>query len=163
MAILALGSLGLGAVLNYTGFLTWLEPAIGHGEHPHPVLPIWAITVLTLVVVAAGVGVAWKLYVASDIPKLAPEGNVLIRAARADLYQDAFNENVFMKPGIAVMAGTDVADHTIVDGAFEGLGKATVASGSVIGKLQTGYVRSYASWIMVGVVLALALVAQAAL
>lgn len=163
MAILALGSLGLGAVLNYTGFLTWLEPAIGHGEHPHPVLPIWAITVLTLVVVAAGVGVAWKLYVASDIPKLAPEGNVLLRAARADLYQDAFNENVFMKPGIAVMAGTDVADHTIVDGAFEGLGKATAASGSLIGKLQSGYVRSYASWIMVGVVLALALAVQAAL
>ncbi|QJC22637.1 NADH-quinone oxidoreductase subunit L [Arcanobacterium buesumense] len=163
MAILALGSLGLGAVLNYTGFLTWLEPAIGHGEHAQPVLPIWAITVATLGIVAVGVGLAWKMYVASDVPLLAPESNAFVRAARMDLYQDAFNENVFMKPGILVTEGTAIADQTIIDGGVEGLGTVTQNSGKLVGKLQTGYVRTYASWITVGVVLALALAVQASM
>ncbi len=163
MAILALGSLGLGAVLNYTGFLTWLEPAIGHGEHPDPVLPVWLITVATLVVVAIGVGVAWKMYVASEVPMLAPHSNALVRAARVDLYQDAFNENVFMKPGIAVVEGTSVADQVLIDGGVEGLAKATHSSGHLVGKLQTGYVRTYASWITFGVVLALVLAVQASM
>ncbi|QRV02982.1 NADH-quinone oxidoreductase subunit L [Arcanobacterium phocisimile] len=163
MAILALGSLGLGAVLNYTGFLTWLEPAVGHGEHPHPVIPIWAITGATLTVVAIGVALAWKMYVASAVPKLAPHSSALVRAARADLYQDAVNENLFMKPGIAVAAGTEVADQTIVDGGIEGLAQATRSSGTLVGKLQTGYVRTYASWITLGVILALALAVQSAM
>ncbi|USR80206.1 NADH-quinone oxidoreductase subunit L [Arcanobacterium pinnipediorum] len=163
MTILALGSLGLGAVLNYTGFLGWLEPAIGQGHHPHPVIPIWAITVLTLAVVAIGVGLAWKMYVVSDMPKLAPQSNALVRAARVDLYQDAFNENLVMKPGIAITAGTEAADQMIVDGGFEGLARGARSSGTLIGKLQTGYVRTYASWITVGVVLALVLAVQSAM
>lgn len=157
MVILAIGSLGLGAVLNYTGFLTWLEPSIGHAEHENPVLPVPVITVATLVVVAIGVLIAWRMYVSKPVPKTAPKGNGLVVAARNDLYQDAVNENLFMKPGQLVVAGTVVADDTIIDGAVEGLGKGTVGLGGVIGKLQNGYARSYASWMTVGVLLALAI------
>lgn len=155
MAILAVGSLGLGAVLNYTGFLTWLEPAIGHATHEEPVLPIWAITTMTLVVAAVGVAVAWKMYATAKVPTVVPRGNALVTAARADLYQDAFNENVFMKPGMALVAGTAVADDAFVDGAVEGLAFSTRGLGDLVGKLQTGYARSYAGYIMVGVVIGL--------
>lgn len=163
MAVLALGSLGLGAFLNYTGFLTWLEPAIGHVPHEDPVMPIPVITGITLVSVAVGVGIAWKMYLANPMPAAGPVGSGLTRAARNDLYQDAINEGLFMKPGMALVAGTDAVDRTVVDGAVEGVGKGGPGLGHAIGKLQTGYARNYASYISIGLVIALiAVVASAA-
>ncbi len=163
MAILAVGSLALGAVLNYGGFLTWLEPAIGHVPHEDPVLPIPVITGMTLAAAAIGVGLAWKMYIASKVEKTAPAGNGLIRAARVDLYQDAFNENVFMKPGMALVEGTAIADTSIIDGSVEGLARTTSGSGSLVGKLQNGYARSYASYTAIGLVVALAIAVVTAL
>lgn len=162
MALLALGSLGLGAVLNYTGFLTWLEPAIGHVAHEEPVLPVPVITGVTLAIVAIGVGLAWKMYVATPMPKAAPVGNGLTRAARVDLYQDQINEGLFMNPGLALVAGTDALDRGVVDGLVRGVGKLP-SVGSVVGKFQTGYARNYASYITIGLVLALIVVVAAAL
>lgn len=163
MAILALGSLGLGAVLKYTGFLTFLEGTLGHEEHHEPVLAVPVIVAMTLIVVAIGVGLAWKMYAHKKVVRTAPEGNALVRAARVDLYQDAFNENVFMKPGMLLVAGTELADRGAVDGAVEGLAKVTGSAGNLVGKLQNGYVRSYASYMTLGVVLALVISVLAAL
>ncbi|VEI13709.1 NADH-quinone oxidoreductase subunit L [Trueperella bialowiezensis] len=161
MAILAVGSLGLGAVLNYGGFLTWLEPSIGHMAHEDPVLPIPVITGITLLAVAIGVGIAWKMYVANPMPKAAPVGSGLTRAARNDLFQDDINESLFMRPGMALVAATDAADRVVVDGAVEAIAKGGPALGSELGKLQTGYARNYASYISIGVVLALITVVAA--
>ena len=155
MALLALGSLVLGAILNYAGFLTWLEPSIGHAEHEEPVLPIIVITIITLVIVAIGVATAWMMYVKTPMPKAAPVGSGLTRAARQDLYQDAINETVFMKPGQALVAATGVLDKAVVDGTAEGIAKATQGSGKLVGKLQNGYARSYANYITVGLIIAL--------
>lgn len=155
MAVLAVGSLGLGALLNYTGFLGWLEPSVGELVHENPVLPVPVITVITLVLVALGVLVAWKMYIATEVPALAPEGNPLVRAARQDLYQDVFNENVFMRPGMALVAATDFADRKGVDGAVEGVARGGPALGRLVGKTQTGYARNYASYMTIGVVVAL--------
>lgn len=158
MAILALGSVLLGAILNYTGFLTWLEPAIGHAPHADPVLPVPVITGTTLAVVALGVALAWRMYVAKPMPKAAPVGNSLVHAARSDLFQDEINEGLFMKPGIALMAGTEVLDRSVVDGAVNGIGKATPALGSILSRFQTGYARNYASYVTIGLTLALIVV-----
>lgn len=158
MAILALGSVLLGAILNYTGFLTWLEPAIGHAPHADPVLPVPVITGTTLAVVALGVALAWRIYVAKPMPKAAPVGNSLVHAARSDLFQDEINEGLFMKPGIALMAGTEVLDRSVVDGAVNGIGKATPALGSILSRFQTGYARNYASYVTIGLTLALIVV-----
>ncbi|MCI7551612.1 MAG: NADH-quinone oxidoreductase subunit L [Actinomycetaceae bacterium] len=155
MAILALGSLFLGAALNYGGFITWLEPAIGHAEHGEPVLPIIVITIITLVAVAIGVAVAWMMYVKVPAPKAAPLGNALTRAAREDLYQDYINDTMVVTPVMALASGTSTVDHAVVDGAFEGSGKLLPWFGKTIGALQNGYVRSYASYIVAGVIIAL--------
>ncbi|MDO5025447.1 MAG: NADH-quinone oxidoreductase subunit L [Trueperella sp.] len=155
MAILAVGSLGLGALLNYTGFMGWLEPVVGELVHENPVLPVPVITAITLVMMAIGVLVAWKMYAATEVPALAPEGSPLVRAARQDLYQDVFNENVFMRPGMALVAATDFADRKGVDGAIEGVARGGPALGRLVGKTQTGYARNYASYMTIGVVIAL--------
>ncbi len=163
MAILAVGSVFLGAVLNYGGFLNWLTPVIGHAEHGEPVLPIPVISVMTLFIVAVGVLVAWKMYVMSAVPKIAPVGNVVVRAARKDLYQDQINETVFMKSGQHFVSGIAFTDHNGVDGIAEDIAKFLPQVGRLVGKLQSGHVRSYASYMVVGLVLALIVAVSSAL
>lgn len=163
MAVLALGSLALGAILNYGGFLSWLEPAIGSAEHGEPVLPVPAITALTLAVIAIGVLVAWKLYVSQPVPKAAPVGSWITRAARQDLYQDLVNDYGVVQPVMTLARGTAGADRYVVDGVGEGIGALLPWLGKVIGTLQNGQVRSYTSYMVVGVVIALIAVAASVL
>lgn len=155
--ILALGSVGLGAALNYLGFTEWLEPVVGHAEHGEPVLPALVITISTLVVVAIGVALAYVFFVRRPVPREAPEANALIRAARVDLYQDTINETLFMKPGLALTNAVGFIDEKVVDGAVEGLGSGTPKFGKLVSKLQNGYVRTYAMYMGVGTLLVLAI------
>ncbi len=155
MALLALGSLGLGAALKFSGFLVWLEPAIGHAEHGHPVLPIPVITGITLAVVVLGVSTAWLMYVKQATPKAAPVGSFLTRAARNDLHQDFINESLFMGPGLVLVKGSVVADRVLIDGTAESSGKLLVAVGKIGQYFQNGYARSYASYMTIGLVIAL--------
>lgn len=163
MVVLAIGSLGLGAVLNYGGFLGWLEPAIGPASHDEPVLPVAVISVITLLAVAIGVAVAWKMYLAAPMPKAAPVGRMLTRAARNDLNQDFINESLFMRPGMTLVAGADALDRGVVDGFIEALSRWIPAIGRGFGKAQTGYVRNYTGYMYLGVLVALAAVFFAAL
>lgn len=153
MIVLAFGSAFLGLVLGPTGVLThWLEPVVGeHGEE-HPVLPVWLIMTLTLVLVAAGAYLAWSRYARDVVPEVAPKASVLTRAARQDLYQDAVNEGLFMRPGIHLTRGLVFADARGIDGAAGGLAAFVGGLSSRLRRLQTGYVRSYALTMLTGVV-----------
>lgn len=155
MAVLAVGSLVLGAVLNFVGFLDWLAPVIGSPAHGEPVLPPAVITVLTLAVVVCGVAVAWRMYLLSPTPSASPVGSMLTRAARRDLYQDLLNESIFMSPGQTLVKTVTAADGHVIDGTVEGSGKLLSGLGKVLGALQNGYARSYAGYIVIGVVVAL--------
>ncbi|WP_324649529.1 NADH-quinone oxidoreductase subunit L [Georgenia sp. H159] len=162
MVILAVGSVGLGALLAAGDtFVTWLEPVTGHVEHHDPVLPIPAIMGATVVLMAIGVFLAWRQYAASAVPVEAPRGSVLTRAARRDLYQDAVNEGVFMRPGQYLTRALVYGDSAVVDGAVMGLARGTSGSGGWLRRLQTGYIRSYAAVMLVGVVVALVVVLAA--
>jgi len=102
-------------------------------------------------VVAAGIAVAVRMYLRAEIPVQAPEDvSALTRAAREDLYADAVNESVFMRPGRALATGTAVLDRTVVDGATTGVATA-VGELSARGRLlQSGRTRSYALYMLVG-------------
>src|SRR5690625_713159 len=130
MIILAVGSVGLGAILAWgDGFVEWLEPSVGVVEHHEPVLPIPAIMGATVALMAIGVFLAWRQYAASAVPVEAPRGSVLTRAARQDLYQDAVNEGVFMRPGQYLTRAVVYGDSAAVDGAVMGLARGTSGSG----------------------------------
>ena len=63
-------------------------------------MPAWVITAITLVVVAVGIAIAYRMYAHAAHPgDRAREVSALTMAARNDLYGDAFNEDVFMRPG----------------------------------------------------------------
>ncbi len=162
MVILAVGSVGLGAALVVGDtFTSWLEPAVGAVEHHDPVIPIPVIMGATIVLMALGVFLAWRQYGASTVPVEAPRGSVLTRAARQDLYQDAVNEGVFMRPGQYLTRALVYGDSAVVDGAVMGLARGTSGMGGWLRRLQTGYIRSYAAIMLVGVVAALVVVLAA--
>jgi NADH-quinone oxidoreductase subunit L len=159
MIILAIGSVALGGVLAAGDlFVTWLEPVVGHAEHAAPVIPVPVIVTLTILLAVVGALLAWRVYGAREVPVEAPRGSALTRAARQDLYQDAFNEGVFMKPSQYLTRSLVYADSSVVDGAVMGVARATSGLGGILRRLQNGYVRSYAALMLIGVVLALVVV-----
>ena len=153
MIVLAVGSAGLGLILGPTGVITnWLAPVVGeHGEE-HPVLPVWLIMALTLGLVVVGASYAWGRYGRDLVPEVAPKATAITRAARVDLYQDAVNEGLFMRPGIHLTRGLVFADARGVDGAVGGLAALVGGLSSRLRRLQTGYARSYALTMLTGVV-----------
>ena len=153
MMVLAVGSAFLGLIIGPTGmFSTWLEPVTGaHGEE-HPVLAVPVIMVLTLLLVAGGVALAWMQYWRDDVPVIAPAGNLLTQAARNDLYQDQVNEALLMRPGIHLTRSLVFVDGKGVDGGAGGLAALVGGLSSRLRRIQNGFARSYALTMLTGVV-----------
>ncbi|KOS54118.1 NADH-quinone oxidoreductase subunit L [Rhodococcus rhodochrous] len=151
MILLALGSVGAGAALSLGGALQdWLEPVVGTAEIEH-LLPVWVITALTLAVVLTGVAVAYRQYARRDIPDAAPaDVSAFTVAARRDLYGDAVNEAVFMRPGRSLTTTLVTVDDKAVDGTVDGISATVGALSARMRHLQTGFVRSYGLSMLVG-------------
>jgi NADH-quinone oxidoreductase subunit L len=159
MAILAIGSVGAGALLSVGSSLkNWLEPVVSRGfvEPPARMAPI-VVSALAIAAVAIGVGIAYLKYVRAPIPDLAPTNvSAFTRAARRDLYQDAFNETVFMRPGQYLTRALVFLDRVFVDGAVNGLGALFGGASVRVRRIQTGYVRTYAMFILGGAAIVVA-------
>ncbi|TDZ79855.1 NADH-quinone oxidoreductase subunit 12 [Mycobacteroides salmoniphilum] len=155
MMVLAVGSVGAGFLLSFGGALqNWLEPVVGahHGELP---VPAGVISAVTVAVVLCGVGVAYRMYRA-DVPGKAPQGSAFTVAARRDLYGDAVNEAVFMRPGQRLTRGLVLADDRWIDGLVNGVASALGAVSGWVRHMQTGHVRSYALSMCAGAALVVA-------
>ncbi|BCK55661.1 NADH-quinone oxidoreductase subunit L [Nocardia wallacei] len=155
MILLALGSAGAGGLLVLGSSLQdWLEPVVG-AHHGEPAIPAWAITLLALAVVAAGVWVAYRRY-ARTVPETAPDASVLTRAARRDLYGDAVNEAAFMRPGQHLTRSLVFVDNRGIDGLVNTTAAIIGGLSARIRRVQTGFVRSYALSMFTGAALVVA-------
>ncbi|RAX19687.1 NADH-quinone oxidoreductase subunit L [Actinomyces sp. Z5] len=157
LIVLSVFSVGLGWALSIGDtFVTWLEPVTGQaGAHGEPVLPATVIMVSTLALVIVGAVVAWVMYVRRAVPTVVQRSNVMVEAARHDMYQDTINEAVAMRPGQGLVLAAGATDHYVVDGAVEGLAKGTAALGRLTARTESGSVRSYAGYMLGGTVLVL--------
>jgi NADH-quinone oxidoreductase subunit L len=138
----------------------WLEPVLPF-EEPVLGVPVAVLTVITLLVVLVGAALGWVLYARRSVPLVAPAGSLLTRAARADLYGDAFNEAVFMRPGQYLTRWLVWFDNRVVDGVVNGTAATIGGLSGRARRLQTGFTRSYALSMLGGaalVVFALVLV-----
>ena len=117
---------------------------------------------IVLVVVVVGAYVAWTFVGAREVPATAPsEVSFVTRAARAELYGDAFNDEVLLKPGVRGIDGMVAFDTSVVDGAAMNTGRSFMGLGTGLRLVQNGYARSYALSLLGGaalVVLALLVV-----
>ena len=159
MILLAVGSVFSGGLFAIGGTLPhWLEPVVGAHEETAPTLPAWVTTTLALAVVAVGIGVAYRMYGGkAEIPSMAPAGvSVLTTAARRDLYGDAFNEEVFMRPGAQLTEALVEFDDAGVDGSVNALAALVGRLSNRLRGLQTGFARSYALSMLTGAALVVA-------
>ncbi len=156
MVILAIGSVGAGAVLAVGDRLSgWLAPVVGEHEPAH-LVPARVVTLVVLAVVAVGVGLAVRQYARREVPLVAPTGSRLTRAARRDLYGDDLNEAIAMRPGQRLTAGIVRLDEVGVDGAVGAVATTVRSASDRLRLLQNGFVRTYALSMFGGAVLVLA-------
>jgi len=113
------------------------------------------VSLLALALVAIGVAIAVAKYRAESNKNAPEQVSVFTRLARRDLLQDTVNEALFMRPGQALTNSLVNMDEKVIDGAVTGIGGAAVGSGQLLRKLQTGFVRSYAAMMLVGIALLL--------
>ncbi len=155
MIVLAVASLIGGYLMIYGGGLQhWLTPSVGPSveEGVHTVSPV-VLTLLTLLVVALGVGGAWVAFGTRPVPATQPVGvSPVTTAARNNLYADAVNEAAFERPGLWLTRALVYFDSRGVDGVVNGLAAAFGGGSSRLRRLQTGFVRSYALSMLAGAV-----------
>ena len=154
LMVLAVGSALLGLVLGPTGWIQdWLAPVVGEPGEEQSVLSVPVITTVALLLVAAGVALAYAMYLRQRVPVTAPVGSVLTRAARQDLYQDTVNEALLMRPGQYLTRSLVYVDNRGIDGAVNGLAALIGGTSGRLRRLQTGFVRSYALSMFAGAAL----------
>jgi len=152
MILLAIGSVAAGWFLIVNSrFANFLSPVVGAPPSSHGIFTTPGIIALVLVV--CGMGIAWAMYGRVPVPAVAPRGSVVTHAARADLYGDAFNESVLMRPGQWLTRLSVYFDSRGVDGVVNGLAATVGGSSGRMRKVQNGFVRSYALSMLVGAVL----------
>ena len=151
MALLAIGSVASGFILSSGNrFVTWLEPVVNSGHHEHEELlqPV-VVTSLALAAVVIGVSIAILKYRA--VPAIAPEEvSVLTKIARRDLLQDDVNEALLMRPGQRLTNFLVRFDYGAIDSLVRSVGRTVTSASREMRLTQTGYVRSYAFWIVLG-------------
>ncbi|MFD4401356.1 NADH-quinone oxidoreductase subunit L [Nocardia sp. NPDC058499] len=154
MILLALGSVGAGAVFVWGSSLqNWLAPVVGE-HHGEPALPVPVITGLALGVVAVGIGLAYRQYGRAKVPDTAPAAvSALTVAARRDLYGDAVNEAAFMRPGRHLTRALVYLDNRGIDGLVNGCAALIGGLSARARRVQTGFVRSYALSMFTGAAL----------
>jgi NADH-quinone oxidoreductase subunit L len=155
MILLAIGSVAAGGFLIINSRLVdFLAPVVGVPPTSHG---IWTVPgIIALVLALGGVAIAWAMYGRVPVPAVAPRGSVLTHAARADLYGDAFNESVLMRPGQWLTRLSVYFDSRGVDGLVNGLAATIGGTSGRMRRLQNGFVRSYALSMLIGAVLLVA-------
>ncbi len=151
MIVLAVMALIGGALLIFGGGVQhWLTPVRrperGSGRaHDLAGRAVTIITVLVALLGAAGAFVAFR-----QVPEYQPAGNAITVASRRNLFADAFNEAVLMRPGQWLSRALVYLDNRGVDGAVNGLGASVGGGSSRLKRIQTGFVRSYALSMLAG-------------
>jgi NADH-quinone oxidoreductase subunit L len=152
MVVLAIGSLCAGGFLILGNrFVDFLGPAVGFPPASHGIFT--PVSGASLALVVAGAAVAWVMYGRRPVPAMAPAGGLVTVAARKDLYGDAFNESVLMRPGQWLTRLSVYFDNRGVDGLVNTLAATVGGTSGRMRRVQTGFVRSYALSMFLGAVL----------
>ena len=153
ITLLSVGSVVSGFVLSKGQALVhWLEPIVNplKEHHAEEFLPPIVVSVMTLSVVVIGVSIAIMKYRGDQLAVAPVNVSLLTKAARRDLFQDDFNETVFMRPGQSFVSKLMNLDYLIIDGTVRAVGSISLTAGSKLRSLQSGYVRSYALLTVIG-------------
>jgi NADH-quinone oxidoreductase subunit L len=152
LAVLAVLSLGGGYFFTVPEFLAPLFPPVEEGHDIGPVLVSVAFGL-------AGIALAWLFYVAMPgLPdRVATSFSGLYKLIYNKYFVDEIYGAVVVNPVVSgsrevLWKGVDVA---VIDGAVNGVGDRARGIGGVLKRLQSGNIRSYAAWVLLGSVVLL--------
>jgi NADH-quinone oxidoreductase subunit L len=152
MVVLAVGSAGAGAFLIIANrFVNFLAPVVGVPPPSRGIINWISVTTLALVIV--GVAIAWAMYSRRPVAAVTPAARFPVTAARRDLYGDAVNEALLMRPGQWLTRLSVYFDNRGVDGLVNTLAATVGGTSGRLRRIQTGFVRSYALSMLVGALL----------
>jgi NADH-quinone oxidoreductase subunit L len=150
--LLALGALGFGAFEILGDRLPdFLGPVTGYVPPEPSLFTLAGGIALALMVIFAVV--AWLLFGRRPIPQTAPAAGPAVSAARKDLYGDAINESLLMRPGQWLTRLSVYFDNRGVDGLVNTVAATIGGTSGRLRRVQTGFVRSYALSMFLGGVL----------
>jgi NADH-quinone oxidoreductase subunit L len=137
-----------------TRFERFLAPVFPVHEAAHGGLAGVMLLVLSVIVVLAGITLAWFMYMASPVKAetigraRTPVHALLLNA----WYVDRLYDRLIVAPLLALSSLLARVDLGVVDGAVNGVGRAVVAWAGSLRRVQTGYVVNYALTMLVGAV-----------
>ena len=150
--LLSVGALAFGAFEILGDRLAkFLGPVSGYVP-PEPAI-FSTSGIVALVLIVAGIGLGWALYGRRPVPVVAPAGRFPVTAARRDLYGDAVNESLLMRPGQWLTRLSVYFDNRGVDGLVNTVAAVIGGTSGRMRRVQTGFVRSYALSMFLGGVL----------
>jgi NADH-quinone oxidoreductase subunit L len=152
MVVLAIGSLCAGGFLIVDNRLVnFLAPVVGSPPTSHGFITPVSGGSLALVIV--GAAIAWAMYGRREVPVTAPHGSPVTVAARKELYGNAINESLLMRPGQWLTRLSVYFDNRGVDGLVNTLAAAMGGTSGRVRRIENGFVRSYALLMFLGAAL----------
>jgi NADH-quinone oxidoreductase subunit L len=152
MVVLAIGSLCAGGFLIIDNRLvSFLAPVVGSPPTSHGFFTPVSGGALALVIV--GAAIAWAMYGRREVPVTAPAGSPLTVAARKELYGNAINESLLMRPGQWLTRLSVYFDNRGVDGLVNTLAATLGGTSGRVRRIENGFVRSYALLMFLGAAL----------
>ena len=139
-----------------TPFERFLSPVLPVHETEHGGVAGIMLLVLSVIVVVAGILLAWFMYVATPVKAEAVDrpSSALHRLLLNAWYVDWLYDRAIVRPLYALaMFLAGVFDLGVVDGVVNGLGRAVTWSSAGLRRLQTGYVVNYALTMLAGAVI----------
>jgi NADH-quinone oxidoreductase subunit L len=159
LAVLAALSLAGGYLFKVPEYLSPLFPLAPEGNDLGPM-------VVSVAVALAGIALAWLFYVAR--PGLPDSLAASFSGAYKLIYNKYFVDEIYAAVVVhPVVSGSrevlwKAVDATVIDGAVNGAGKVSQGVGGLLKRLQSGNIRSYAVWVLLGSVLVLVAMGLAA-
>ena len=152
MVVLGLGSIGAGAFLIVNDrLISFLAPVVGTPPVSRGVFtPAGGGAIVLLVI---GAAIAWMVFGRREVPVTAPAGGPITVAARKDLYGDAVNEPLLMRPGQWLTRLSVFFDNRGLDGLVNTLAATMGGTSGRVRRLENGFVRSYALLMFFGAAL----------
>jgi len=148
LGVLALGSI-LGGYLNVPGFLGFATAEGGEGASTEHML-----MAASIVAALSGLAVAWLLYVSRpELPaRLAAGAEAMYSILTHKYYIDEIYDAVIVWP--LLQASREFlwkfVDVIVIDGAVNSVGFVIGSSARGLRHMQSGFVRTYAAWILAG-------------
>jgi NADH-quinone oxidoreductase subunit L len=160
LILLAVATVAAGMALGIpsehgTPFARLLAPVLPTREGEHGGLAGIMLLVLSVVVVAAGIVLAWFMYMGTPVraDAIGQPRSALMRLLLEAWYVDRLYTGAIVRPlhALSVVLAR-VFDLGVIDGIVNGAGRVVAASAAGLRRLQTGYVVNYALTMLAGAV-----------